>query len=369
MFEVNDGEMRLLKNIQNNNKIRNFIIVFIMLITLTSAVIWGMNAPQRALKKQLELGRRFLTELDYDQAIASFRKAIEIDPLGLDGYLGGADAYIGKGDLESAQVMLEGAIELFEKNGLDATALMEKLVYIRQELDKIKSEIIEHDYSNTDDISVVDEFSQITNDFDSSLEALYVALQNQEYMRAKVIYNEDCSKYYVNMTYIPNDSNDNYGVKIIYTPGGQYCVYYGELNNGICSGNGVLLKDLDWDNQYKIYTGTFENDMPNGTFECSTVEIYDDEYENEEHVNTIRGNLVDGLWDGQTFMKEDYTDSWGEGPSFNRGHIIFDAYTTINSMDTIGFRWLSGYSCTLGSGQTEENIEMGPYGSNYQSVF
>ena len=59
------------------------------------------NSPERRLQAQLELGSRYLEELDYDHAIAAFEAAIEIDPRNAESYLGLVDAYAGLGDAEA----------------------------------------------------------------------------------------------------------------------------------------------------------------------------------------------------------------------------------------------------------------------------
>lgn len=58
-----------------------------------------------------DLGDRYLSELDYEQAAASYHAAIEIDPKAEDAYIGLADAYIGMEDYESAIESLEQGIE------------------------------------------------------------------------------------------------------------------------------------------------------------------------------------------------------------------------------------------------------------------
>lgn len=131
----------------NNKKTKNKYIILIAMILLVAIVIGAYiyisGSSGRELKKQLDLGHKYLTEQNYEQAITSFKLAIEIDPMNAEAYLGMADAYIGMDDLESAKTMLEDAIELFEENGLDATALKDKLAEVQAELDRIEQERIE----------------------------------------------------------------------------------------------------------------------------------------------------------------------------------------------------------------------------------
>ena len=64
-------------------------------------------------QEQLDLGMRYLEEMDYENAVLSFNKAIEIDPRQAESYLGLADVYIMMGDYETAMEVLQ--------QGYDAT--------------------------------------------------------------------------------------------------------------------------------------------------------------------------------------------------------------------------------------------------------
>ena len=55
-----------------------------------------------SLSEQLELGQRYLEELDYESAIVAFQKAIEIDPKAMDAYVGLAEAHMALGNMEEA---------------------------------------------------------------------------------------------------------------------------------------------------------------------------------------------------------------------------------------------------------------------------
>lgn len=60
------------------------------------------NSPKNRLSRQLDLGNRYLEEQNYEQAIVEFDKAVAIDPMNVDAYLGKAQAYEGMSDLENA---------------------------------------------------------------------------------------------------------------------------------------------------------------------------------------------------------------------------------------------------------------------------
>lgn len=72
------------------------------------------NMPANRLSRELDLGQRYLEEQNYEQAIVEFDKAIEINPMSVEAYLGKAAAYEGLGDYENALLTLEQG---YEKTG------------------------------------------------------------------------------------------------------------------------------------------------------------------------------------------------------------------------------------------------------------
>lgn len=88
--------------------------IFGVILVILLAVIIGFsiyNTPANSFSRQFDLGQRYLEELNYEQAVVAFNKAIEIDPRSADAYLGLADAYIGLGDEEAAYEALEVGYE------------------------------------------------------------------------------------------------------------------------------------------------------------------------------------------------------------------------------------------------------------------
>ena len=63
-------------------------ILFVIIAVVILVVVLAVTAPKRALKKQLDLGQKYLTELDYDQAILAYEDALKIDPKNEEAYLG-----------------------------------------------------------------------------------------------------------------------------------------------------------------------------------------------------------------------------------------------------------------------------------------
>lgn len=85
------------------------------ILAVLIALIVGIgiyNTPSNRLSRQLNLGNRYLEEQNYEQAIVEFDKAIAIDPMSVEAYLGKAEAYIQMGDLPSALETVQTGYDL-----------------------------------------------------------------------------------------------------------------------------------------------------------------------------------------------------------------------------------------------------------------
>ena len=100
---------------------------------LTLVLVLGLCAcgqsAEAKWQEQYDLGMRYLSEGNYEEAIIAFTAAIEIDPKQPDAYEGLADVYEAQGDLESLRAILEqgfqatGDARLEERlNALDASS-------------------------------------------------------------------------------------------------------------------------------------------------------------------------------------------------------------------------------------------------------
>ena len=108
----------MIKMQMKKNKKMAVIIGVAFLLCLSVAVIFAVsaNSAERKLKDQLQLGQKYLEEMDYEQAVVAFDKAIKIDPASVDAYLGLADAYFRLGKYENSLACIDRLLDLDHEN-------------------------------------------------------------------------------------------------------------------------------------------------------------------------------------------------------------------------------------------------------------
>lgn len=75
-----------------------FILLLITIICVSIIVVISMKSTGKSTKEQLLIADKYLDELEYDKAIATYNSVIAIDPKCTEAYLGIADAYEAKGE-------------------------------------------------------------------------------------------------------------------------------------------------------------------------------------------------------------------------------------------------------------------------------
>ncbi len=95
-------------------------------IVVGSVIIIGSRNAVPSPAELLSLGEKYLTELDYEQALVQFMKVIEIEPMNERAYLGAAEAYIALGQANEAIALLERGLEALPSNSA-LQAMLEEL--------------------------------------------------------------------------------------------------------------------------------------------------------------------------------------------------------------------------------------------------
>ena len=95
---------------------KSFILFGLILVVISSLFIGcscSKSMDSMSVDELLDLGGKYLLEMDYAQAMVCFNKAIEIDPRNEQAYIALADTYLGMGELAAASEALERALVYF----------------------------------------------------------------------------------------------------------------------------------------------------------------------------------------------------------------------------------------------------------------
>ena len=96
--------------------LKKSIVVIALAILVSLSTMASCSRPANArltVAELLDLGEKYLLELNYEPALVQFLRVIEIEPMEPRGYTGAAEAYIGLGDVDSAiTILLQGSEQL-----------------------------------------------------------------------------------------------------------------------------------------------------------------------------------------------------------------------------------------------------------------
>ena len=83
--------------------------ILIVAAVVITVFIKSSGSSEKRYREKMDLGRKYLLELDYEQAILCFEEAINIDPKSKEAYLELAEVYVKQGKNEKALEILEEA--------------------------------------------------------------------------------------------------------------------------------------------------------------------------------------------------------------------------------------------------------------------
>ena len=140
-----------------------FCLIFVLTITQLCSC---SKSPEEQWQEQYDLGVRYLSEGNYEEAIIAFTAAIEIDPNRAEAYVGRGDAYIASGETEenlaAALADYEAALDL-DETLVDAWLSLAD-VYIRQGNYDEAIEILQEGLRVTgNDSSIADKIAEMEN--------------------------------------------------------------------------------------------------------------------------------------------------------------------------------------------------------------
>ena len=141
--------------------------VLIWVAAAVAALVIGLvffAAPKQRYNKQLALGADYVENLDYDNAIEAYKKAIEMDPGKPDAYQALAEVYIKKDDYDSAMAILEEGLAKAANSGIET----------------LLSEAKTHSSKETSDGNKTSDSQKATNSSSSSSAAATPPVQKKE---------------------------------------------------------------------------------------------------------------------------------------------------------------------------------------------
>ncbi len=101
------------------SKVKINRIIVIIIAVLVTVVAIGLvvfsNSPSQRVRKQLELGQKYLSELNYEQAVAAFKEALNIEPGNADAQSGIVDTYVAWSADMVSQSEFEAAVAVLDE--------------------------------------------------------------------------------------------------------------------------------------------------------------------------------------------------------------------------------------------------------------
>ncbi len=94
-------------------QIIKLLAILALILTLLASC---SKSPEELYQEQYELGMKYLTEANYEEAIIAFEAAIEIEPKNVESYIALADVYIANGDIATAIEVLSNVPEELQGN-------------------------------------------------------------------------------------------------------------------------------------------------------------------------------------------------------------------------------------------------------------
>ena len=131
-------------------RMRKLVLIFLL---MTACLAGCGKSVEKQIAEQLELGEKYLTENNYEQAIVAFNKVIELDPKQADAYIGLTQVYVETADFEKAVQILENGKAYLEDsyNERLKDVYKEQAKSFSDDLEQINTfmtELAEQEYSN-----------------------------------------------------------------------------------------------------------------------------------------------------------------------------------------------------------------------------
>lgn len=312
----------------------------------------------------LNLGEKYLLEMNYEKAIVYFNKLIEVEPHNPRSYTGASESYIGLSDELSAINALKLGLEGFPDDIGVQMDFLTRLIAI----DKINSDwylrlarmYIDRADTNSaisllnqgigvsdmpadgkvklqefldelilsgkkeEAILILEEISALCTT--ESYDAVFEKMKSEEFGKVTALV-DFFHEPFISET--PSGKIGIYGVDSnIY---GGYMLYYGGYFDGVRNGTGLWFGYNDRQNYFA--KGSWQDDMPNGEM---SINVWSSDLTENVTYHTAIGRVENGLWNGDVIW------SFKHGPDptiifpvqFEMGHcVIIEVYNDTNDRE------------------------------------
>lgn len=225
--------------------------IFVALVL--TVIITACGAAK--LEDKLDLGKKYLEELNYDEAIAAYDAAIEIDSTNIDAYVGKAKAYEGKSttideveeSLDTLFLAYTTLYDMEQATDIEYTGVDESMDSVSKLMSEVESEFTDEICAYMEELQAAEDFETVQKlkekyaeyfdiDFDSYLIPVEVTVSGI----CVYIGDSDGQVYYTTDNLSTNGNNSAawgiYADEPVTMPDGsqqQALVLYGEHNSEI----------------------------------------------------------------------------------------------------------------------------------------
>ena len=286
-------------------KLTTCFLCTVLSLTISTACGGVPEQPQQPLTaaELIDLGEKYLLELNYEQALVQFLAVIEIEPMNPRGYTGAAEAYLGLGQSDNAVMVLRDGTMILPNNAeieamLDVLTQTETDIMPDSEIGNAQLDAAIAGESLTDMQRFLRDL--LADYEEGGTDRIYSAIKTDRYQTLT----EQASDYPV--IYI--DGTHGYGAGLYFVDYGR-AVYIGDYDDSVRSGYGIwILVDshINYGGIY-IFEGEWANDFPNGQGTITSTFI---SWDSIVGTQSFSGFLVDGSWDGRVLWRDFYDEDW-----------------------------------------------------------
>lgn len=302
----------------------------VLSLALLVALLLGLSgcntaSPEQQWQEQYDLGVRYLSDSNYEEAIIAFTAAIEIDAQRPEGYHGLADVYVALGDIDAAITTLNQG---YEETG--DSSIMDRLVELENEQIPILTEEGKRNLTWAYNLLEANDYTalcqegnqlyidrQYTFPFDNYIGLCFDGAglhRSFDGTGMKII---DSRHWYFGQ--LVSGEPEGIGVSYCYRPQAEsngtlfYELYEGEWRNGKANGDGVLtnmIGNTAGEQCSHTYEGVWVDNAING--DVVEINCVDDMVEAEYHYACDSGFYVlDERWvqkdDGSYVLPPEYS--------------------------------------------------------------